>query len=117
MSDPDNIIQDLSPDLDKVVMELGKSLVDIADYMVDRIRINTPVDTGRLRNSVVWTKLSTRGQNTMTVEVGSNVVYAPHIEWGTKFIDARRMFRTGIDLTEPWAVNRIEKALTISANS
>ena len=113
--DPNDIVRDLAPDMDQLLIELGKSIIDIADYLVDRIRMNTPVDTGRLRNSVIWSKLSTQGQTHMTVEVGSNVVYAPHVEFGTSRMEAARMFRTGIELTHPWATKRIERALAITS--
>lgn len=45
------------------------------------IKEQTPVDTGRLRNSVE-TQLGTYGE--LTATVGTNVTYAPYVELGTR---------------------------------
>lgn len=37
-----------------------------------------PVDTGALRNSIQYTKISD-----LEAEVGTNIEYAPHVEFGT----------------------------------
>lgn len=57
------------------------------------------VDTGRLRSSYTWrTGEDIRG---VYVEVGTNVVYAPWLEFGTRYMKARPHLRPAIDeLTE-----------------
>lgn len=49
----------------------------------------TPVDTGRLRNSMSHTVQPSEN----AVYIGSNVEYAPYIELGTRNIRARNMLR------------------------
>lgn len=53
------------------------------------------VDTGRLRSSYTWrTGEDFRG---VYVEVGTNVVYAPWLEFGTRYMQARPHLRPAID--------------------
>lgn len=44
----------------------------------------TPVDTGRLRSSITYELM---GENSS--RVGTNVEYAPFVEFGTRFMEAR----------------------------
>lgn len=48
-----------------------------------------PVDTGRLRNSITHTVDSTA----LEAFIGTNVEYAPHVELGTRHMDARPFLR------------------------
>ena len=57
---------------------IGQDIVNIAKILV-------AVDTGRLRASIVWLLGGT--DTGLFVEVGSNVSYAAHQEFGTKFMD------------------------------
>lgn len=48
-----------------------------------------PVDTGRLRNSITHAVSSSEN----AVYVGTNVEYAPHVELGTRHMDAQPFLR------------------------
>ena len=48
-------------------------------------RVAAPVDTGRLRNSLAW-EIDASGLNAV---VGTNVSYAPFLEFGTRFMPAQ----------------------------
>lgn len=48
-------------------------------------KLNCPVDTGRLRNSITHERDDEEGQ----VQIGTNVEYAPYVEYGTSRMDAQ----------------------------
>ncbi len=50
---------------------------------------DTPVDTGRLRNSVAFEVVDDEN----AVYIGTNVEYAPYVELGTRFMPARPFLR------------------------
>lgn len=53
------------------------------------------VDTGRLRASYTWRTGEDMGG--VFVEVGTNVVYAPWLEFGTRYMEARPHLRPAIE--------------------
>lgn len=55
-------------------------------------KINCPVDTGRLRNSISHGK-----EDDSTMVVGTNVEYAPYVELGTSRMGARPFLAPSID--------------------
>lgn len=59
---------------------LGQEVVNIAKFLV-------PVDTGRLRSSITF-QMSTLDSRP-AVEVGTNVEYAPFVEFGTRYMRAQ----------------------------
>ena len=60
------------------------------------VKKKTPVDTGNLRSSINTRQVS-QGRDKTEVVVGTNVSYAPHVEFGTKKMKPRSMFRRTID--------------------
>lgn len=52
-------------------------------------KLATPVDTGRLRNSITHSVID--GQN--SVIIGTNVEYAPYIEFGVRGRDGHHMLK------------------------
>lgn len=56
-------------------------LARLAQEIVNIAKVLAPVDTGRLRASIVWTLGSTAAG--LFAEVGTNVEYAAHVEFGT----------------------------------
>lgn len=63
--------------------EIQKKLKQIALSAQTSIAYNTPVDTGNLKRS--WTISEPKHINgEWTIEVGSNLEYAPHLEYGHK---------------------------------
>lgn len=66
------------------------------------------VDTGRLRASYDW---RTGRDPRPYVEVGSSVVYAPFLEFGTSRMQARPHFRPSIDAYRGKVTERIAQAM------
>lgn len=53
-----------------------------------------PVDTGRLRSSINW-KLG-RDHVGLLAIIGTNVAYAPYVEFGTRFMAAQPFLRPAL---------------------
>lgn len=70
----------------------------------------TPHDTGRLWSSITHEEMQDRHGNP-TVLVGTNVFYAPFLEFGTKYIRARHFLRNSLQKHSPSIVRMIESAL------
>ena len=73
-------------------------------FLVTQVKKLTPVDTGRLRNSITH---EVEGEN--TVAVGSNVEYAKYVCLGTRKMKARDF------LTPPFKNNK-DKLKTMAEN-
>jgi len=69
---------------------LDKDMKKIAALTETAIKNRTPVDTGRLRNS-----MTARRVKFLNYEVATAVHYAPHIEYGTSRSAPRAMMRKG----------------------
>jgi HK97 gp10 family phage protein len=63
-------------------------------------------DTGRLVNSIEFDKIGD-----LTATVGSKLVYAPYLEYGTSRMAARPFFRPAIEEIRPKYMARLEKTL------
>jgi HK97 gp10 family phage protein len=92
--------------MDKIVLDLhGPSLLnamrDATLLVVRDARINAPVDTGRLRASIV-PSVKALGKNVEGV-VGSNVKYAPYQEFGTGTFVGKAPHRPPSHALERWA--------------
>lgn len=66
--------------------------------IVSQAKALTPVDTGRLRNSITWKQEGIQGGGVpvLTVKpkknevfVGTGIEYAPYVEFGTKYQEAQ----------------------------
>ena len=66
-----------------------------------------PVDSGRLKNSIA-TEARDGG---MTQVIGTNVEYAPHVEFGTRFMSARPYLFPAFEQERPKLVNRLRTVL------
>ena len=64
-----------------------------AEYFAKK---NTPVDTGNLRSSINTQLVAKKTDRTEAV-VGTNVEYAPFVEFGTREMKPRSMFHKVID--------------------
>ena len=81
-----------------------------ATLMVQRdAKIAAPVDTGRLRASIT-PEVTLEGPDVIGI-VGSNVVYAPFQELGTKHIKPKRFLQGAFDKNEERIVKRIERGI------
>ena len=63
-------------------------------------------DTGRLKNNIYFERLGA-----LTAAVGSDLVYATYLEYGTSKMAARPFFRPAVEKIRPIFMKRIEKAL------
>lgn len=72
-----------SPDLRRTFTVAGrKATDDFARKVQNRAKVLAPVDTGRLRASIrIKRTLTFRGPSAI---VGTDVEYAPHVEYGTQ---------------------------------
>lgn len=83
------------------------ALVEAAIAVQGNCVVRCPVETGRLKGSIGYiTGSGARGGGEGTIQgqpasdeavVGTNVEYAAHVEYGTKFQPAQSFMRTGFD--------------------
>lgn len=75
-----------------------QKLYEMANRLNTTIKRNTPVDTGRLRNSFIVGNLVKNGDE-WYIEVGTNVEYSKHVEYGHRTHDHKR-FVEGAHMVE-----------------
>ena len=63
---------------DKAVDAFEDVIFDEATKMAEVAKLKSPVDNGTLRNSINWEK-----ENNLLYNVGTNIPYAPFMEFGT----------------------------------
>ncbi len=84
--------------LQREIKQLGlnteRSVLRLALDTQNRARELCPVDTGRLRSSI--THVPGRDSRGYFVDVGSNVEYAPHVEFGTQNAPAQPFLRPAL---------------------
>lgn len=74
--------------------EVARHLTRLAVTVQNEARRLCPVDTGRLRSSITHqVRTDPRG---VVARVGTNVVYAPFIELGTRFAEAQPFLRPAL---------------------
>ena len=78
-------------------------------------KINAPVDTGRLRSSIT-PEVRSAGEDMIGV-VGSNVVYAPYQELGTKYMTGKFYLQRAFEDAKTRIYALFDKALNKIANS
>jgi len=81
-----------------------------AGMVVERdAKINAPVDTGRLRNSIA-TRLSESSSNNISAEVGTNVQYAKSVEYGTSRMGAQPYLYPALENNKQKILKMLAKA-------
>lgn len=84
----------MTDNIDEVLEALAEkkqtSLEEVGQIAVNDARNNTPVDTGNLRNSMMYSI------DNGAVAVGSNVDYAVYVEEGTRKQKAHHMVRNAM---------------------
>lgn len=86
-------IQVDSARMERTLQVVGERAVQrIEDAVVDAVlaiqrdaRQRCPVDTGRLRNSIGWAPAVDSRPAELAYQVGTNVEYGPHVEFGTMY--------------------------------
>lgn len=99
-------LKELQAKTEQVIKDLsGEPMLDAmrqATMLVQRSgKINAPVDTGRLRASIM-PEVRTEGNKVQGV-VGSNVVYAPYMEFGTGVFAGNSPYFPPPEALETWA--------------
>lgn len=75
----------------KIAEFVDQEMKPLAGLLETEVKRETPVLTGNLRSSIIGKKVGF-----MQAEVGTNVNYARHVEYGTSRFEPRAMFRKGI---------------------
>lgn len=82
------------PELIRKSPEKAKELVEKAAFELEaRAKLDVPVDTGTLRNSIQ----TTFENDGFTGVVATNVEYAIYVEYGTRFMSARPYFTPAVE--------------------
>lgn len=95
-------LDNTEPSYKQIKKEIDKGLTEGAIYAEGNCIIRCPVDTGKLRGSISYkTNISQLGQLEGSAKsgdayIGTNVEYAPHVEYGTVKQPAQAFLRTGI---------------------
>lgn len=99
--------------LDDIEWRTKKALTENALILERDIVLLTPVDTGRLRASISHIAPLSRSPETQSMHmiegpnaddvayVGTNVSYAPHVEYGTKYQRPQSYMRAGFEKARP----------------
>ena len=88
--DQANLTKLLESEQGPVGRELTRRTIKVDRSAKDRC----PVDTGRLRSSITW-RLGRDGRGLLGI-VGTNVAYAPHVEFGTVRQSAQPFLRPAL---------------------
>jgi HK97 gp10 family phage protein len=78
---------------------VGKYLAKGAVRVTRRAKELAPVDTGRLRSSI--DNDLGRDDRGLVARIGSDVVYAPYVEFGTRRMRAQPFLRPALDAAFP----------------
>jgi len=94
----------------KQVYTQQEQAVMLAGMLVERhAKLNAPVDTGRLRNSIA-TRLSDSSENNISAEVGTNVQYAKSVEYGTSKMNAQPYLYPALENNKQKILKMLAKA-------
>lgn len=74
--------------------DVGKALQQAVTRVDRAAKMNCPVDTGRLRSSIT-NRVGVEGGGLVGI-VGTNVEYAPYVEFGTRYMAARSFLRPAL---------------------
>ncbi len=97
-------------DIEKLRKSLRQAFHDSLDILTDEIRKVTPVDTGRLRNSIHPEALQDSG-DVLVGTVGTDVEYSVYVEFGTSKMEPRAMFRIGSANAKPKIRKKFKEAI------
>lgn len=86
---------------------MGRGMTEIAMMLEADAILNCPVDTGRLRASITH-KVENDGISA-SATIGTNVEYAPHVEFGTVHQKAQPFLRPALIENESRARDRFRQ--------
>jgi HK97 gp10 family phage protein len=85
---------DIRRAVSRLKIETEAELVGVALSIQNDARRYCPVDTGRLRASITASPVQRLGGR-LFIWIGTNVEYAPFVEYGTRFMAAQPYLRPG----------------------
>lgn len=92
--DADAFLAGLRQAVGRLKLDTEADLIRLGQRAVRNMRQLCPVDTGRLRNSLGMTQ--GRDGKGLFIDVGTNVEYAPPVEYGTSRQAAQPFVRPGL---------------------
>lgn len=85
---------------------LGAAVAESAEYIAGTSKTLSAVDTGNLKNSI---NVNYKNGG-MTAEIGTPVHYAPHVEFGTRFMRAQPFLFPAFESGRNIFINNIRNA-------
>lgn len=79
----EELMRKLGPE--RIKNPVQEAIKKITKFLMDTVRVSTPVDTARLRSNITSKVIGETG------EVATNVEYAPFVEYGTVRMEARHV--------------------------
>lgn len=77
---------------EKIKKRLFKKLILIGEFVEGEAKLRCPVDTGNLRDSIKYRV----DESEAAVIIGTNVEYAPYVEFGTAKMQAQPYLRPAV---------------------
>jgi len=107
-------LKETQANMERILKELEgppmtEAMRDAAPIAQKDAKRNAPVLTGRLQASIT-SQVVTQGKAIMGV-VGSNVTYAPFVEYGTRRMRARRFLQNALEDNEREIIRKVEGAV------
>jgi len=107
-------LKETQANMERILKELEgppmtEAMRDAAPIAQRDAKRNAPVLTGRLQASIT-SEVITRNKVLMGV-VGSNVSYAPFVEYGTRRMRARRFLQNALEDNEGEITRKLDKAV------
>ena len=100
--DDDAWVRELPKALKRITLKSTADLQRLAISVQNRARTYCPVDTGRLRSSI--THVMGEDRKGPYAEIGTNVAYAPFVEYGTQYTAAQPFLRPALlEAAREWA--------------
>lgn len=92
---------------DSIENSISQALVDGALLVENSAKRSTPVDTGRLRDSITTNKI-----DKLTVEIGTNVDYAEAVHEGWRGRSPKPFMKQGYAQSKNKIISNIENAIS-----
>ena len=96
-------------DMDK---ELAQAVQEAGELVEREAKQNAPKRSGTLANSIK-SEVNVEG-NTVTASIGSDLDYAPHVEYGTRDTVAQPFLEPALDVNTNEIVERLQEAVARS---
>jgi HK97 gp10 family phage protein len=94
--DPEELAETITEIEEALTGKLGEAMVTAVLLIESTAKELAPVDTGRLRSSIA-SKVKKIAEDEVQGFVGTNVEYAPYVEWGTSKMEAQPYLRPAVN--------------------